>query len=342
MNPLHFRDWQKSLNWLLEDDPENPGVRYLALTELLGRSQDDPELVKARQRVMDHGPVPVILANQETEGFWIKPGPGYLPKYRGSVWQIIFLAQLGADGNHPLVKRGCDYLLEHAISRHGAFSINGTPSGQVHCLEGNLAAAMIDLGWLGDERLEGALDWLARSITGEGIAPATEHKAAVRYLRSGNSAPDFACSANNHLPCAWGAVKAMLALSKVPEAKRTPAMKAAIELGINFLMDADPATAEYPMGYSDKPSRSWFRFGYPIGYITDVLQNLEVLTALGYGNDPRLANALDLLLRKSDEQGRWKMEYSYNGKTWIDIEEKGQSSKWVTLRALRVLQRVEA
>jgi hypothetical protein len=65
-----------------------------------------------------------------------------------------------------------------------------------------------------------------------------------------------------------------------------------------------------------------------------------VLTALGYGADPRLANALDLLLRKQDEQGRWRLEYTYNGKTWIDLEEKGRPSKWVTLRALRVLKRV--
>jgi hypothetical protein len=341
MKPLHFQAWQKSLDWLLEVDLDNPGVRYFTFTELLGRPQNDPELTAARKDVMEHGPVPVILANQEPEGYWVKPGSGYLPKYRSTVWQIIFLAQLGADGGHPQVRAGCRYLLGHAMSQYGAFSMNGSKSGQIHCLEGNLAAAMIDLGWLGNERLDSALDWLARSITSEGIAPATDKEADVRYLRSGNSAPGFACSANNHLPCAWGAVKAMLALSKVPETARTPAMNAAIETGVDFLLSTNPATAEYPMGYSEKPNRSWFRFGYPIAYVTDVLQNLEVLTALGCGDDPRLASALDLLLSKSDDQGRWKMEYSYNGKTWIGIEEKDQPSKWVTLRALRVLQKVE-
>jgi hypothetical protein len=334
--------WQDSLEWLLEVDPLNPGVRYFALAELLGRAVDDPDLVAARHDVMANGPVPVILANQEDEGYWVKPGPGYSPKYRGSAWQIIFLAQLGADGDDPRVRKGCDYLFKHSLSRHGAFSVNGNPSGQIHCLEGNLAAAMIDLGWLGDKRLDTALEWLARSISGEGIAPASERKADVRYLRSGNSGPGFLCSANDHLPCAWGAVKAMLALSKVPEGARTPAMETAIKQGIDFLLGTDPATAEYPMGYAEKPNRSWFRFGYPIGYITDVLQNMEALTELGLGQDPRLANAAELLLSKQDDQGRWKMAYSYNGKTWVDIEEKGQPSKWVTLRALRVLKRMEA
>ncbi len=328
------------LPWLLEPDPTNPGVRYFALRELLTRPEDDPEVHEARIAVMTTGPVPAILDAQYPGGYWVKPGPGYGPKYRGTVWQIIFLAQLGADGSDPRVRAGCEYVLDHARSSYGGFSVNGTPSGMVHCLQGNLVAALIELGWLGDERLGEALDWLARSITGEGIAPASESKAPVHYYLSGNSGPGFVCAANNHLPCAWGAVKAMLALGKVPESARTPAMQSAIEVGVQFLLGRDPAIADYPMRYSTKPSESWFRFGYPIGYVTDVLQNLEVLTALGYGSDPRLASALDLLQSKQDDQGRWRLEYTYNGKTWADVEQKGQPSKWVTLRALRVLKRV--
>jgi hypothetical protein len=195
---------------------------------------------------------------------------------------------------------------------------------------------------LGDERLEKGLDWLARSITGEGIAPAVDREAPVRYYRSGNSAPGFACSANNHLPCAWGAVKAMSAFSKVPESNRTPVMQAAVKAGVEFLLGHDPAVADYPMGWASKPSRSWFQFGYPTGYVTDVLQNLEVLTALGCASNPRLGPALEFVQSKRDRQGRWKLEYTYNDKTWADVEEKGKPSKWVTLRALRVLKRVEA
>lgn len=330
--------YEESLRWLLAEDLDNPGPRYFALRELLGRPEADAEVVAARQAIMDSGPVPAILDAQEPGGYWVKPGPGYGPKYRGTVWQIIFLAQLGADGDDERVRAACDYVLEHGRSRHGGFSATGTPSGMVHCLEGNLGAALIDLGRLGDERLDEALDWLARSITGRDIAPSDERSADVRYLRSGISGPGFLCSANDHLPCAWGAVKALLALSKVPEGKCTAAMQEAVEAGLKFLFSVDPATAAYPMGYSDKPNRSWFKFGYPIAYVTDVLQNLEVLVALGHGRDPRLRPALELLLRKHDERGRWSMEYTYNGKTWVDVEEKGQPSKWVTLRALRVLQ----
>jgi len=323
-----------SVDWLLEEDGENPGVRYFALRDLVGASA--AELEAARALVMTTGPVPVILSQQQADGTW--GTPGYLPKYRSTMWSIIFLAQLGADGRDPRIRQGCEHLFGYATAEHGGLSADGRNSGLIHCLQGNLCAALIDLGYLGDERLARALEWLARSITGEGIAPSSEKSAPVHYLRSGNSGPGFPCSANNHLPCAWGAVKALLALSKVPAGERTPAIGAAIEAGAAFLFSRDPAAADYPMGYAEKPNSSWFKFGYPLGYVTDVLQSVEVLAALGYGGDPRLANAREMVEGKQDADGRWPMEYSYNSKMWIDLEQKGQPSKWVTLRARRALR----
>ena len=108
-------------------------------------------------------------------------------------------------------------------------------------------------------------------------------------------------------------------------------------LSLDFLLGYDIARADYP--YKERISSSWFKFGYPLGYVTDVLLNLEALTEAGVADDPRLDDAVALLLSKHDEQGRWKLEYSYHGKMWIDVEKKGQPSKWVTLRALRVLKR---
>ncbi len=335
--------WRQSLAgdplpWLLEPDTAQPAIRYFALHELLGYPDGNDEYRRAKAAIMASGPVPKILAAQEPEGYWVKPGPGYGPKYLGTVWQITFLAQLGADGAEERVRAGCEYVLSHSIASHRGFSVNGTPSAFIHCLAGNLGAALIDLGWLDDKRLQSALDWQARVITGDGVdSPESKHT-NERYYKSGTSGPLFACAANAGLSCAWGAVKAMLALSKVPSSRRTPVMNAAIEQGIEFLLSRDPAVSDYPMGYATKPSLSWFRFGYPIGYVTDVLQNLEVLAALGQMQDGRLAQALNLVLSKQDAQGRWQMEYSYNSKTWADIEKKRQPSKWVTLRALRVLK----
>jgi hypothetical protein len=317
------------LPWLLEPDSANPGVRYSALRDLLDRPTDNPEVVAAQADVMRMGPVPVILGSQEDDGYWVKPGAGYAPKYRGTVWSLLFLAQLGCAGQDERVRRTVDYVFSQAQTKEGAFAMNGRPSTTIHCLWGNLVRALLDLGVWGDERLSQAIDRLARSVTGEGYG---------MYLRGGVQAPGFVCSANYGLPCGWGAVRVLWALNAVPDSGRTPMVEAAIKTCIDFLLSHDVARADYP--YWERINSSWFKFGYPLGYVTDVLLNLEALTEAGAVDGSRLEDAVELVLDKQNEQGRWELEYSYNGKMWIDVEKKGEPSKWVTLRALRVLKRV--
>jgi hypothetical protein len=326
-----------SLSWLLE--PESPGVRYIALRHLLDLPPDDPQLLAARTAAHQEGPIAAILANMDEAGFWVEPGPGYYPKYRGTVWSLISLAQLGASAAlDERIALACSYLIDHTLAPGGQFTINGMPSGTADCIQGNLCAALLELGY-DDPRLESAFEWMARSVTGEGIAPMTDRDAPVRYY-AGKCGPTFACGSNNKLPCAWGGVKVMLAFGLWPIDRRSPLIQRALQQGIDFFFSTDPARADYPSGYSDKPSGNWWKFGFPVFYVTDLLQVLEALVRLGYGSDPRLANALDLLRQKQDAQGRWSLEYDYTGKTWADFGSKKQPNKWVTLRGLRVLKAV--
>ena len=321
------------LQWLLE--PKDIGVRYLAQRYLL--KPDTKELMAAKKRAYAEGPIAQVLARMEKEGYWVQPGAGYYPKYTGTVWSIIVLAQLGASVEmDERLSTACSYLLEHALTKDGHFTINGAPSGTVDCMQGNLCAALLDLG-SEDPRLDKAFEWMARSVTGEGVAPMQDKTASVRYY-AGKCGPNFACGANNKLPCAWGAVKVMLAFSKLPKGKRTALINKAIDTGVDFLFSRDPAKADYPCGYSAKPSSNWWKFGFPVFYVTDLLQNVEALVGLGYGKDPRLENAVTIIRDKQDAQGRWLMEYDYTGKTWVDFGAKKQPNKWVTLRALRVLK----
>ena len=318
------------LSWLLEVDPVNPGVRYFALRDLLDRTADDPEVLAAQNDIMATGPVPAILDAQAPEGYWAKAGTGYSPKYRATSWQIIFLAELGADPADERVGRGCEYLLAHSVAANEAFSVYQSlgPSGALHCLNGNLLYALARLGHSDDPRVEAALAWQVRAITGE---------EEVRYYAAGTSGPGFACGVNLGQPCGWGALKALKALAAVPQARRTPAMQRAIATSVDFLFSRDPAAADYP--FTERVSPHWFKFGFPLSYWSDVLECVAVLAELGYGDDARLAPAIALILSKQDTQGRWKLENSLNRKMWIDIEQRGKPSKWVTLRALRVLKR---
>jgi hypothetical protein len=326
------------MEWLL--DPDDPGPRYLALRDLVGLPADDPELVAARKNAHALGPIATILDNMHPDGYWSVPGHGYNPKYFSSVWSLILLAQLGASiRSDERIARACAYMLQEGLTDQGQFSTSGTASGTVDCLQGNLCWALGTLG-CEDAHLEKAYDWMARSVTGEGIAPMSERDAPIRYY-AGKCGPNFACGANDKNPCAWGAVKVMLAFSRWPLERRTPQIERAIQQGVDFFFSVDPATAEYPSGYAPRPSGNWWKFGFPVFYVTDILQIAEALVGLGYGADPRLAHALQLIREKQDEHGRWALEYDYAGKTWVDFGPKKQPSKWVTIRAIKVLKGIE-
>lgn len=327
-----------TLDWLLASD--TPGVRYLALRDLLQRPAADRELCAARRAAHSDGPIATVLDQMHPSGYWLVPGPGYNPKYRATVWSVILLAQLGAAlAEDARIACACDYLLAHALTPGGQFTATGTPSGTADCLQGNLCWALLALG-CDPARLEPAITWMARSVTGEGVAPRSAKDAPVRYY-AGKCGPGFACGANNGLPCAWGATKVLLALSAWPIERRSPLIERAIARSVAFLCSVDPASAAYPSGYSDRPSRSWWKLGFPVFYVTDILQILEALGALGHGPDPRLAGACALVRQKADQHGRWPLEYDYSGKIWVDVGLKGQPNKWVTLRALRALDALD-
>lgn len=181
-----------------------------------------------------------------------------------------------------------------------------------------------------DIRLQQSYEWMAQSVIG----------GKVKYYAY-TCGPNFLCGANGKKSCAWGVVKVMLALGKLPENKRTPIIKKAIKRGVDFLLSTDPVKADYPTRINTKPSRDWWKFGFPVFYITDILQIAEAIVSVGYGRDPRLKNTIEFINSKQDNQGRWPLEYDYAQKTWGNYGEKGQPNKWVTYRALRILKSLQ-
>ena len=248
-------NWQTQLRgdsfaWLLEED--SPNVRYLALRDLMDTPADDQELVTAQQAAYKNGPIAAILSEMNEEGYWVRAGPGYSGKYRSTVWSLIALGQLGATAvMDDRIPRACAYLLDHGFAEGGYFTMTGLPSDTIDCLQGNLCAALLDLGYE-DPRLDAAFEWMARSVTGEGVAPAANRDAPVRYY-TGNCGPNFACGYNGKKSCAWGAVKELLALSKLSAKQCTPLIARAIKTGVDFLLSTDPALADYSSRNDDKP-----------------------------------------------------------------------------------------
>ena len=317
--------------WLLEGD--NPSVRYFTLTDLLGAAPDDAEVVAARRGIMSYGTVPRILAAQAGDGHWEGRDHYYTAKYRGTVWQLIILAALGADGADQRVRGGCEAILCDAQdTESGGFAVSrakkdggGLHSSVIPCLTGNLVWSLIRLGMLDDPRVQRGVDWITtyqRFDDGEGEAPA-----GWPYDR-------WEMCWGRHT-CHMGAVKALKALAAIPPERRSPEVERTIAQGAEFMLRHHIHKRSHDLAKDSK--RGWRRLGFPLMYQTDMLEILGVLTTLGY-RDERMQEALRLVAGKADSQGRWMLESTFNDRFLVPIEVKGEPSRWVTLEALRVLK----
>ncbi|HEY95564.1 MAG TPA: hypothetical protein G4O15_11575 [Dehalococcoidia bacterium] len=339
-------NWKKQLkadpiDWLLEED--NPGVRYLALRDIVDAVEK--EINVARQKAHREGLIATILDNMNPEGWWVHPGAVYAPKCTGTSWSILTLAQMGGSiQEDKRIATTCSYLLDNALVKGGQFSSTGDATKTFNCFQGNMLTSLMDLGCR-DERIDKAYEWTARTVTGEELPTEVtkegldkaDNSSSRLYPFSAITGPLFSCRRLKH--CAWAGAKIMLAFSRIPEEKRSPLVKRAIEAGVDYFFASDPATAEFPGETAPRPDHRWWRFHFPVTGM-DLLQVTEALTGLGYGTDPRLANTLDLIRSKQDENGRWLRErnYGYWHKWWVDYGPYNKPNKWVTLRAMQVLK----
>ena len=320
-------------DWLQEDD--NPSVRYFTLKDILGKAENDPEVKKAHQEIMKTGVVLRILEKQNDDGSWGVPENFYVnAKYTGTVWNIILLGELGADGKDKRIKKTAEFITARSQDKQsGGFAYQSSADGGHHdkvvpCLTGNMVFSLIRFGYLNDPAVKHGIEWIAKyQRFDDGIE---QRPKGWPYDRFQNCWGKHTC----HM-CA---VKSLKALAEIPPEQRTKAVKDTIKKGAEYLLihrlyksSHDPAVLA---------KRFWVNFSFPTLWKTDALEMLGVMVKLGY-HDERMQDAIDLLISKQDRQGRWKMEKSYNNRLLVGLEKDGKPSKWVTLNALKVLKSVD-
>ncbi|HJW74918.1 MAG TPA: nitrogen fixation protein NifH, partial [Thermoleophilia bacterium] len=274
--------------WLLEGD--DPSVRFFTLTELLGSSADSPEAAAARREIMTGGAVPRILAAQGDDGHWEGRDRFYTAKYRGTVWSLIILAELGTDGGDQRMRRGCEAILRDAQEREsGGFASHacreggGRRSEVIPCLTGNMVWSLIRLGMFDDPRVQAGVDWLTtymRCDDGDGEAP------------TGWPYDRWEMCWGRHT-CHMGVVKALKALAEIPPERRSPAVRRTLDEGIEFMLRHHVHKRSHEPAKTSKPG--WRRLSFPLMYQTDVLEILGILTKLGRGGGERAREARALV-----------------------------------------------
>ncbi len=313
------------VGWLLE--PTQPSVRYVTLVGLLDRSERDPDVREARTAIPLRGWARDILESQRPEGHWESRRDLYRPKYTATIWRLIVLADLGMTAADPRVQKPCDMFLSEYARKDGGFDVPGSKWARSElCLTGNLARTLERCGLGDDPRVRSAFGWLVDHQMEDGGWHCFYEKAFGRGTLD-----------------AW---EGLYAYAFLPVAKRTPQIRRSIERGAEFFL-------ERRLLQQGKKYVPWTRSHYPVHYYYDFLVGLDMLTRLGYGGDPRLRPALELLEKKRRPDGTWALDkihpdlglgagYRFPRKPKrFALETEGKPSKWITLTALQVLKRVE-
>jgi hypothetical protein len=313
---------ERTTTWLLEE--EQPSVRYLTLTRLLDKTEKDPEVESARASMVRKGWVADILRDQRPGGWWVAAENPCVPKFVGTNWMLLVLADLGLKAD-PFVSTACLRWISQLSKPDGGFSPPSWSKSHL-CVTGNAARALVQFGYEDHPKVRGAFRWLVENQAEKG---------------------GWSCFGSGRNLDSW---EPMSALAALPRRKWTKSMKQAVENGAEFYLEREL----HIQGAHYEP---WYRFHYPVHYYYDLLVALDFMTALGYAGDRRLSHAVDVLKKKRRQDGRWVLDALHpdvegSMKAWytehpkdvpvpFSLEHVGEPSKLITLKALQILRRLD-
>lgn len=319
------------IDWLLESN--QPAIRYRTLLDVLDRPSSDEEVRRTFAQVTQGGWAAEILKGQlpgfrvggtwQYQGYWHNYVLLNRPKYVATVWKFLVLTDLGLTAKNNQVMKTCKLLSDRYLKSKENYHL---------CMTANITRTFLQAGFDENNRVRNALNWLVDVQKDDGGWHCFE-------------------SSRGTLDC-WEPLSAFAAL---PKNQRSRRITKSIERGAEFYLKRKlfrEGVRIYP---------PWFRFHYPVHYYYDLLVGLEVLSSLGYGKDPRMKFALELLQKKKRADGRWLLgavnpdipknfpKASYSSSPPFEpfpaiqfaLERVGKPSKSITLRAIKVLKNVE-
>ncbi len=305
------------INWLLNSDPS---IRWQVMRDLTDAPAD--EVAAERARVATEGLGVRLLALQAVDGRW--GGAAWNRGWDSTMHVLSLLREMGLDPASTEARRAVG-LVRDRVTWQGCgppeCDSNAFFAGEVEpCINGQVAASGAYFG-------QDVRDIVNR-LLGEQLPDGGWNCEAA----NGSTRSSF-----NTTICVLEAL-----LEHERAGGGSPEVTAARLRGQEYLLERRlfrrRSTGEV-IERDRKGDAAWTRFAFPTWWHYDVLRGLEHLRRAGVPPDERVAEAINLVASKRDDDGRWPLETLYPGKMSVETDEgEGRPSRWNTLRALRVLR----
>ena len=304
-------------DWLLDSDP---AIRWQVMRDLTGAPA--AEVAAERARIATEGVGAKLLALQTDDGRW--GGGAWNRGWNSTMHVLMLLRDLGLDPASDLALRDVA-LVRDRVTWQGCgpkeCERNAFFEGETEpCINGQVAMVGAYFG----QDVRGIIERLLSEQLPDGGWNCEAPKYSTR-------------SSFNTTICV------LEALHKHERAGgRTPEVSKARLRGQEYLLERRllrRRSSGEVIERDRKGGASWTRFAFPTWWHYDVLRGLEYLRSAGINPDERMADAIELVASKRDVDGRWPLDAQYPGVMPVEIDEgEGRSSRWNTLRALRVLR----
>jgi hypothetical protein len=302
------------LDWLMEGDP---AIRWQTMRDLKCAPESE---WRAEQRLTtDKGWGSRLLAQQDPDdGSW--GGGIYSPKWTSTTYTLLALRGIGIPGDCAPAQRGTRLVLDRMLGERCDAAFAQRLAECDRCIVGMILELAVYF-MIDDARVE---------VIVENLLEERMPDAGWNCRRKRAPHPHHS-SFHTTLNVLEG-LREFLELRDSPlKAEVQAAERGALELLL-----------EHRLFRSDKTGQvirdEFTRLAYPYRWHYDMLRGLEYFARVGAERDPRLAEAIELLVSRRQDDGRWPNQYKYAGQVFFDMEKQGKGSRWNTLRALRVLK----
>lgn len=302
--------------WLLDSDP---AIRWQVMRDLAGAPAE--EVADERARVAEVGWGASLLALQGEDGRW--GGAAWNRGWDSTMHVLMLLRDFGLDPAGEAARRAVGRVRDRVTWKGcGPPQCDNHPffAGELEpCINGQVAAVGAYFG----QDVGGIVDRLLAEQLPDGGWNCEAENGSTR-------------SSFNTTICVLEAL-----LEHELCAGNSPEVTAARLRGQEYLLERHlfrrRSTGE-AIERDRKGGGAWTRFAFPTWWHYDVLRGLEYLRRAGVAPDGRVAEAIRLVAEKRGDDGLWPLEVRYPGVMPVELDEvEGRPSRWITLRALRVL-----
>lgn len=294
-----------TIDWLLDSDP---AIRWQVMRDL--RTAPADEIGAERARVASEGWGAHVLGLQQADGRWAHPNADS-PEW-SCFLHLSLLRDLGLDSASEQAQRAVG-LVRDNVTWHW-WDNKPFFEGEVEpCINGRVVA----LGAYFGQEVQALVDRLLGEQMEDGGWNCEAENGSTRG------------SFHTTICVLEGLLEHDRATGGRPE------VSVAIGRGQEYLL-ARRLLRRLSTGEVIDPA--FAQLAFPTCYHYDVLRALDHLRAAGVAPDQRMTDAIALVESKRDADDRWPLEHVHEDNVVIPMEELGKPSRWVTLRALRVLR----